>query len=300
VSSKPAWFREFRPAWTLAFWLVLGLAPTLLSSAEAPPSSRRIEDALSILARVPTGKELMLRAVPAFELNQPSDLPRVFRWGDASRTDAVLTRHYNPVTGKERRERQVTIYLRPDQKLQSLVLDIAHELVHATSRPSWDPYDPTLTPGRYILASIDGEGGEVDALVAECKVAMELAAQFGARAGRCQGYLSDLAARDYVIERERVRRDFYRVGEWGSELRRRLGRELDLFPLLSQDKPRLFSSTGNAPYPVALLREFEQITQVACENTRKRVSEGSASIARSPASEGPAAQFLQRRCQART
>jgi hypothetical protein len=170
------------------------------------------------------------------------------------------------------------------------VLDIAHELVHATTRPIWDPYDPKLTPGRYIHATIEGEGGEVEAVVAECQVGLELAHRFGASARRCRSYRGTGSTR---INTERVKRDFYRVGKWNAELTKKLGEEMPLFPLLSSRTPKLYSSTGHAPYPVALLQEFEQITRIACENTRKRTA-AVKEQGRTPASS--ALEFLSSRC----
>ena len=197
-------------------------------------------------------------------LREREDLRFKFKWGAASKTDAVLTRHFNPRTGAESRERQVTIFLREGQAFDDLVLDIAHELVHATSRPGWDPYDPRLTPGKYIWAAIEGEGGEVQAVAMECRVGFEVHSRFGAASSaveRCKSYLSSKQA---GLDEELIRRDFYRVGHWDYELDRKLGPERSLFPLLSRETPKLYSSTGNAPYPVALFREFEEITQIAC------------------------------------
>ncbi len=253
----------------------------------------RFRDAIDVLLRVPAGKALVAKGLKTWNLEESADLVRVLRWGGASRTDAVLTRHLDPRTGKEFREREITIYLKKGQPLEDLVLDLAHELVHATSRPDWDPYDPQLTAGKYIHATIEGAGGEVDAVVAECQVGIELALRYGTSAKRCRSYLSadSQDAASARIDRNRVRRDFYRVGDWNAGLVQRLGKEKDLFPLLSAQAPKLFSSTGRAPYPVALLTEFEEITRVACENTirRVRVAQG-----RVPASSG--SEFLSARC----
>jgi hypothetical protein len=276
--------------------LCLGAPMASMATRESQGAGQsRITTALEILSHVPTGKELLKRAQIFWKLSRTEDLPKVFKWGRSSKTDAVLTRHFDPVTGTEIRERQVSIYLREDQKLEDLVLDIAHELVHATSRPAWDPYDPKLTAGKYIWAAIEGEGGEVDAVHAECRVGFELMDQFGSAAGsteRCEGYLS---AQDDSLDREAIRRDFYRVGKWNGDISQSLGSERGLFPLMSAEVPALFSSTGNAPYPVALFREFEEITSIACENSRRRADAGGA---RSPASVQKSAQsFVAERCQ---
>lgn len=308
----------------LALSLISGLllAPGSVSSsdqiqAQSDVVDPRIRNALDILSHTPTGKLLLSRAQSFWKLSRPQELGQKLKWGAASKTDAVLTRHFNPRTGQESRERQVTVFLRHGQTLDDLVLDIAHELVHATSRPSWDPYDSTLTPGRYIWAAIEGEGGEVKAVAMECQVGFEIKARYGAAAhatDRCRGYVTkstgqaqaqaqarpspDAALDPVPLDEEKIRRDFYRVGHWGRELGEKLGSELALFPLLSRETPRLYSSTGNAPYPIALYREFEEITQIACENSRRRVE---AESARAPAGlQKSAAAFIARRCDKRS
>jgi hypothetical protein len=268
--------------------------PALALTADA-----RLERAVEVLSHVPTGKELLARAQAFWRLSRPADVVRKLQWGTASKTDAVLTRHFNPRTGQESREREVTIFLRQGQSLDDLVLDVAHELVHATARPAWDPYDPQLTAGRYIWAAIEGEGGEVKAVASECRVAFEVHERFGAAKNaseRCKSYLKTAAAGE-LPDLERIRKDFYRVGHWKRELLEKLGQEREMFPLLSRESPKLYSSTGNAPYPVALFQEFEEITDIACENSRKRAS---AESARAPAaSRRSAAAFVAQRCSKR-
>jgi hypothetical protein len=262
-----------------------------------------IVEALKTLSKVPSGQSLLERAMARWSATTLEELTHVFRWGDVSRTDAVLTRHYNPETGTESRERVVSIYLRKNQNFTDLVLDIAHEMTHATGDQNWDPYDPSLTAGKYIRLSIEGFGGEVDAVISECEIGMELArktALTGVSIDRCRRYLKEGGNRG--IDREKVRQDFYRVGKWKQGLHERLGPESRDFPLISTEAPSLYSSTGRAPYPVALLREFEQITQAACENTRNRLDTSARKASRSPASdstsEQPAQIFLKSRCRA--
>ena len=268
---------------SVSFWLITLSILNVSTAFAGEEKGNRIVKAVEILARSAQGQLLIQRALKAWNLATVSEVVGVLKWGDASRTDAVLTRHYNPATGLESRERQVTVYLREKQSLQNLVLDIAHELVHATSRPAWDPYDPELTAGKYVWTAIEGPGGEVEAVVAECQVGIELA-DYGVSAERCEQYLSGNR-----IDAQKVRRDFYRVGKWNHEITERLGGELKMFPLVSQEAPKLYSSTGNAPYPAALLHEYDEITQIACENSRKR---GLASVENRISSSS----FLTKRC----
>jgi hypothetical protein len=262
------------------------------SSLTATPDSgiteadeRRLRSVLKVLSKAPTGRELLFKAAALWNTSKEESeiwdgLLEHLRWGTASRTDAVLTRHYDPSTHREKREREVTIYLKAGAPIADNVMDLAHELSHATAGGNWDPYDPELTAGKYIWSAIEGKGGEVDAVVAECSVGSELSTSSRSRgtpgrspaalfdkeswASRCATYRPNL--------REKIKREFYRVGQWQKKLKTRLGEEAALFPLLTKEDPTLYSSTGRAPYPVALLREFEELTSSACKNSEHRAS----------------------------
>jgi len=237
--------------------------------------SRRFVHALEVLNHTAQGRDLLLAAQRLWKspLGSLGALSSHLQFDSVSRTDAVLTRHYDRSTGAETHEREVTVFIKKSQSLQDLVLDIAHELTHATGSPSWDPYDPDLDEIQYMLSAIDGPGGEVDALMSECRVAFELQERFGAEIKRCDSYLED--AQERTISRNKIRADFYRVGKWYPELQVRLGERLEeLGGVLSSSSPALYSSTGRAPYPVALLEEYRQITEIACENSRKRAGRG--------------------------
>ena len=283
--------------------LLLGASIFAQAAGWDGPQERVQDKAIDVLASSPTGKALLEKAASFWKYKEGHGLVSHLKWGEASRTDAVLIRKLDPVTGQESREREVTIYLKKTPSLNDLVLDIAHELVHATSRPGWDPYDPLLTPGKYIWTSIEGEGGEVEAVFAECKVSSELPALQPLYVKRCGQYLEP---GQKEIVRTRIRADFYRVGKWNPELQRNLGAETVMFPLLSKDSPHLYSSTGRAPYPAALYQEYKELTQLACENTARRAqafgvrgpSRGLASEPRP--TERATTDFLNQRCRPRT
>jgi hypothetical protein len=259
--------------------LALDLAANPATSATSTP----IAQAVLLLDLVPSGHAILDRAQKLWGVTERGDLMKFLKPGRASRTDAVLTRHFNPTTQEEHRSREVTIYLREGATLGDTVLDLAHELVHACARPAWDPYDPTLTAARYIQTAIEGEGGEVAAVVHECKVAREIAhvkpQLLGAAAqARCAAYW----AAGEKAETQTIQKDFYRVGRWYETIRTRLGRDSSQFPMLSGAAPRLYSSTGASPYPVALYEEFQEMTRVACANTRTRLERSPAGVAAAP------------------
>jgi hypothetical protein len=260
-------------------------------------SSGNFKDALEILSSSPKGKTLIKSALDFWNLKRSTELIQVFHWSTFSKTDAVLTRHFNPETGQEIREREVSIDLREEQSMDDLVLDMAHELVHATHRPTWDPYDPTLTPGRYIQASIEGAGGEVDAILLECQVGFELKLHKGISAERCKKYIL-LDQQQIRFSRDKIQKDFYRVGEWFRELHSILGEEKKMFSHLSSETPKLYSSTGHAPYPVALYKEYMELTKAACANSKKRqetFQQRAIAQTDNPA-QTQISQFLERRC----
>lgn len=263
----------------LLLWISFGLN-SLNAVAKTEPA-KVARDAIELLDRIPAGKRILTRAQAFWNETTRAGLLKHLAYGPVSRTDAVLTRHYHPDTGKEVRERYVTVILRKDQALMDVAMDLAHELTHATTPPTWDPYDPTLTPGKYMHAALEATGGEVDAVFTECEVAVDFKRELDMRTNRCDRYLNLQGNENRLgVDRTKIQMDFYRVGHWEPLVRSRLGKESEKFPLLSTKEPELYSATGGAPYPVALMREYDELNRVACENARKR-GDG-----RSPASVG--------------
>ena len=137
-------------------------------------------------------------------------------------------------------------------------------------------------------------------------MALELKMEDGLSVSRCKRYVSSDATTLPI--RHKVMADFYRVGKWKKDVEKKLGPDIERFPLLNEGSAQLFSSTGQAPYPMALIREYEEITQVACENSRKRLDR---LVDQTPSAQGapdraPAGvntirstteHFLKRRCQ---
>jgi hypothetical protein len=250
---------------------------------------------LTRLGSVPTGALLLKRARALWKVRTYAGLARHLRLADSSRTDAVLIRRFDSATGKESRDREITIYVRASQTADDALLDLAHELVHATSRPDWDPYDPELTAGEYIENAIEGKGGEIEAVRAECQVGFQLS--LASRHSRCDPYVVQSQ-----VQAQKLKKDFYRVGSARDEIVRSLGAEASRFPELSEASVVLYSSTGRAPYPQALMEEYKALTRTACVNMSRLIDreQESAEPDRSPAALAPkqavAQKFLDRRC----
>lgn len=237
--------------------------------------------AVKMLLRTPTGRRMLEAARVFWGEAEVAGVVRHLAYGPVSRTDAVLTRHYKPETGEESRVRTVTVLLRRDQPLEEMALDLAHELTHAIAPPSWDPYDPKLTAGKYIHASLEAHGGEIEAVTTECQASVELTEVYGLHFDRCNRYIERKAGEDgevAVVRADRIKQDFYRVGSYRSAIDRTLGEEKGLFPELSSKRPELYSATGQAPYPWALIQEYQELTRTACANVKRRslASAGSA------------------------
>ncbi len=265
-------------AFTGSFLALLGSSGVRAAETQ---SARTAKDAIELLAKTPTGKKILTRAMTFWNESSQMGILKHLAYGPVSRTDAVLTRHYNPENGEEIRERYVTVILKRDQPLMDVAMDLGHELIHATVPPTWDPYDPSLTPGKYMFAALEANGGEIDAVFAECEIAADFKRDLDIQTNRCDRYLT-LASPDnrLAVDRIKIQTDFYRVGKWEGFVRTRLGKERTTFPLLSHKTPELYSATGGAPYPVSLMREYEELNRVACENVRKR-----GGAARAPATE---------------
>jgi hypothetical protein len=267
----------FRGITVLLGLTLVGLSAQSLANSDTLPkhSKERLSGVVQILAKSASGRKLLEQAMQFWNLKDFKEVVRFLRWDSASRTDAVLIRHFDPRTGTEDRERKVTVFLRSNQKLEEVVMDLAHELSHAVAKPVWDPYDPDLSAGDYLYSSIEGPGGEIDAVARECQVATELSGFGDFDLSRCERYLKpvaqSVAQAEQKILRELIRVDFYKVGRWYTKLKESLGVQIKRFPLLSSQNPRLYSSTGQSPYPYALLREYEELTQIACENSRNRL-----------------------------
>jgi len=249
----------------------LSAVPALAATPGKTEPAKVAKDAIALLDKVPAGRRILTRAENFWNESSREGLLRHLAYGPVSRTDAVLTRHYHPDTGEEIRERYVTVVLRKDQALMDVAMDLAHELTHATTPPTWDPYDPKLTAGKYMNAALEAPGGEIDAVFTECEVSVDFKRELDLRSTRCDRYTALHGnANALIVDRAKIQADFYRVGQWEPYVRSRLGKETGMFPLLSTKAPELYSATGGAPYPVALMREYDELNRVACENVRKR------------------------------
>lgn len=232
----------------------LGL--TLLLVTSLPQAwSYDLADVTALLDRTPRSRELWQK----FNQETFEETHHIVFGSPVSRTDAVLTRSMSPVTGEQTVSREITIYLKKHGRIESTVLDLIHELVHAVLSKPLDPYAPDLNLRGYITQTLEGPGGEIEAVYTECQFLKEQAWEHK-QDSRCERYSDKLS-------RARIRADFYRVGEH----KQMLDSHTLKIPITSA-APVFISSTGNAPYPVALYYEYQEINRQACENARRRIA----------------------------
>jgi hypothetical protein len=209
----------------------------------------------------------LAKAMKQWRVRTLWQLKKYFVFSTVSKTDSVVIRNLDPKTGAEKREREIQIFINENQSLQDIVIDVAHEMVHGTTPSYWDPYDPDLNLQKYMFQIIDGPGGEVEAVFQECLVATQIGASGGHTDRNCGRYRNS----EQVLTKDNILKDLYRVGEQKQYVQKHLGEKAAEFKFLSDEPPQFFSSTGNAPYPVALIEEYRTMTQIACQNTQRRI-----------------------------
>jgi hypothetical protein len=158
------------------------------------------------------------------------------------------------------------------------MMDLAHELVHAT-QATLNPFDPELTALQYIQDGMNGAGGERIAIETECRVGMEWV------------MLQELNVRDHQqssqFQKDKVailkRCESITVNPSATHLNH-LGKYKQVFlkkldrlqsgvspesrtiqkQSWSNAEPKFISASTELPYPLALLNEYEHITQRLC------------------------------------
>lgn len=238
----------------LLFFIVTSNKKNVLSE------ERQFFNFIDVLSSIPRGKLLIQRVLKQQNWKNTTELEKSLRWSNTSKTDTILSRSFHFSTHKELKKKETMIYLNKKQKKPDILLDLVHELAHAASNTIFDPYDISLTPGQYILRSLEGPGGEIEAVTEECRMGAELKLE----PSRCYYY-------NRSITTKKIKEDFYRVGEWYSFIQQELGEEISLFPLLSKESAVFLSSNQNTPYPASLIKDYQEMTETICENSRKRL-----------------------------
>jgi hypothetical protein len=235
-----------------------------------------------LLSRSITGEKLIKEA--SYKAAQMGlTLSDVVKVGESSLTDTTLVRKFSPHSPEDVIfETRSVIYLNRHLAWDDAILDLSHELTHFIYRGSFNPYSETFNARDFIKNTIEGEGGEVQAFLTECRVLGELFSRNVQGRSHCQKIISETGGPSYSKAVEL----FYHVGQYYDSFSQQLRkREIaSAFSELKGEKINFISSAYGVPYPVAALMEYELVLKKVCENDKKRLSYMHQKEGRSPAS----------------
>lgn len=258
----------------------------------AKTDKERIEKLLEIVSKVPTGEKIVLKArLKAAE--QGALLEDLITLGEGSLTDTTLLRRYLPSqVHKVSYEARSQVLINRSHNLQNAILDLSHELTHFSFRSAFNPYVVNFKLKDFIKSTIEGQGGEVDAYLVECKVFKETFSEEAWRSSNCH----ELTDAQGKLSRQRIVERFYQVGNQYKTLKKELEAQrltLDDFPFVNDQEASYVSSAYGVPYPLAALREYTSIMEKSCLNDYKRMVLMRESNSRRPASQDEAGEQSQ-------
>jgi hypothetical protein len=240
---------------------------------------------IAVVSRSASGKFILEKAT-AKAREHGFTLTDVLAVGDGSLTDTTLVRRFkadNPANVAY--ETKSKVYINKHLKLLDGALDLAHELTHFTYRETFNPYDSKFKLKDFIKSTVEGRGGEVDAYLVECKVLNEiLPSELKLRSSCSRVY----DFKTGIISKEKGIEEFYKVGSHYSDLLK----DFDKFSLTPTELPKItndeaifISSAWGLPYPVAAVKEYQNIMDRVCKNDQNRISILQSKVERVPADE---------------
>lgn len=217
---------------------------------------------VEVLELVPEGRALL----EAARKKEPGIEKRILP-GEASFTERAFRGAYSALSGKEQVSQRLTVHIRRALPLSDAALDLGHELEHLARREPLDPYSPSFSLPSFVRAGIEGEGGELPAFEAECRLARAL--EKAQPAFPAHPYCVKFRAPGGAFDREAARLAYWAVGKKRKQLPAALLAEAKE---LSEGEPLLVSGTDRRPYPFTLAAEYEQIRKAACANNKWKFS----------------------------
>lgn len=223
-----------------------------------------------LLSRSETGEKLIKEA--AYKASRTGQtIQDVIKVGESSLTDTTLVRKFSPHSPEHViYESRSVVYINKSLAWDDALLDLAHELTHYVYREGFNPYSESFNAKDFIKSTIEGNGGEVQAFLTECKVLRELFSRRVQSRSNCQkiedsnGQLSFSKAVEL----------FYHVGSYYDGLHTQLQKRdiASSFSDLKSEKINFISSAYGVPYPVAALMEYDLVVSKVCENDKKRLA----------------------------
>lgn len=226
---------------------------------------------IKILVKSKTGKMLLFTAKRK-AAEQGKTLLDILNSGEGSITDTTLVRRFSPSRpDKVVYEAHSKVVINRDLSLKNAILDLAHELTHYTMRDTFNPYESDFTADQFVVSTVEGKGGEVDAFLVECQVLKELFPSSWEKHSNCE-YVYD---KNGEFSKNLGIEYFYKIGPFIDQFKTALNRydiKASHFQSLSEETPIFISSAYGLPYPVAALEEYSIIMGRVCQNDKKRLA----------------------------
>lgn len=242
-----------------------------------------IKKLLDLLMRSKSGERIIKEA--QFKASRSGQtLDDVIKVGDTSVTDTTLIRKFSPSAPEHVVfETRSVVYINRSLAWDDAMLDLAHELTHYVYREGFNPYSHEFNPTDFIKSTIEGNGGEVQAFLTECRVLKELFSKQMQSRSNCQKIEDEQGTLSYKKAVEL----FYHVGSYYEGFHGQLQKRdiASSFSDLKSDKVNFISSAYGVPYPVAALMEYDLVLNKVCENDKKRLDYMQQPAGRSPASD---------------
>lgn len=262
----------------------------------------------TVLERTPTGKKIILLTKKWCQKHNLSALSLITA-GEESLTDITIIRKITTAQRKlgldysaDTYSKLYTytfnykVYINKDLTLFEAVMDLSHELTHLLFRTPLNPYQKNFKLKEFITNTVEGRGGEVDAYLMECQIQEEMIKQTGISLASTHNRSSSSAAlfsfckkltrenhSNYtavnsniftLINRALVTKEFYKLGRYYRNFLQAVDQHnlsLDNFPLLSEENGPFISSAYDLPYPLAAVKEFQNITAKVYANEQKKI-----------------------------
>lgn len=225
---------------------------------------------LELLSRSTAGEKLIKEA--QYKASRTGlTLEDVIKVGESSLTDTTLVRKFSPHSPEHViYESRSVVYINKSLAWDDALLDLAHELTHYVYREGFNPYAESFNAKDFIKSTIEGNGGEVQAFLTECRVLRELFSRKVQTRSNCQKIEDSQGQLSYTKAVEL----FYHIGSYFDGFHGQLQkREIaSSFSDLKPEKINFISSAYGVPYPVAALMEYDLVVNKVCENDKKRLA----------------------------
>ena len=235
-------------------------------------TGQALKNLTRILARSPEGKIILEKARNKAR-KEGTSLSKILLPGEKSYTDITLIRKFSKTNPQNIQYKSLLkVFINRNLNVQDAVMDMAHELIHYTFRKTFNPYQKNFDLRSFITSTIEGQGGEVEAYMAECKVFFELF--YKTHQGKTHCHLT-LDLKTKKPDRNRTIKLFYRLGSHYRTFLQKMKKHKIQAPFMRYISPKhtlLISATYDLPYPIAAVHEYESILKKICENEYKRLN----------------------------